>query len=833
MKASYNWLRALLPACTSSARELADRLTFAGLEVEALTEYGAGTEALVVAEVRKIEPHPSRSKVRLVTIDRGDGVEQRVVCGAPNVPDPGGLVAFAPLGTHLPAVDMTLTPRDIGGIVSEGMLCSERELGLGAAGGAKTEDPGILVLPAKIAAPGTPLRKALPAVHDFILDINVTPNRPDALGHVGLARESAALHELPWHFPTPEAPARFTQAQTIDNLIRVTIEDLERCPAYGAAAVIDVVVGPSPLWLKYRLESLGIRSINNVVDVTNLVLLEFGHPIHAFDLDLVRGGKIIVRRAAEGEKLRTLDGVDRTLSPDDLVIADAEGPVALAGVMGGEGSEIRATTTRVLIECATFAPRGVRRTARRYGLHSESSYRFERGVDPNDLPDVLAHAAALLTHLAGGKGVTGNVIAGAGPAARAPIHLRERRIATLLGAPVPFAEATKILTNLGFEVRTMHGESPDASADLVPPHHRPDISMEADLIEEVMRVRGIDALPSVLPAIRPAPPRATLLLENRVRHAAAALGLSEALTYGFVSEKELAAVGAPPAAVTIKNPLTEDRNVLRTSLLPGLLTALSRSRRHGVPDVRLFAVGARVLPRTATSPELQFPEDRDLPDELPSFAAVLAGSRTRPLEKPQPIDVYDIKGVAEELVTRVTSRAVRSENQPAAARLPHLHPRGAGDLFVGEICVGSYGPLHPDVGDALDTGGPAFVIELDLRALERASERVPRFVPIPMLPAATRDLALVVREEVTAGQVMAAIRDAAGELCEDVEVFDVFRGGSVAEGHKSLAFHVVYRDPRAATDPARARTLTDEEVDKKNKAVLAAVGQSFGATLRA
>jgi phenylalanyl-tRNA synthetase beta chain len=832
MKASYNWIRALLPDLKASAREVAERFTFAGLEVEALHEYGAGTETLVVAEVRKIEPHPTRPKLRLVTVERGGG-EQRVVCGAPNVPEPGGLVALAPLGAYLPAVDMTLTPREIGGIVSEGMLCSERELGLGAGAGSKAEDPGILILPAKIAAPGTPLRKALPAVHDFVLDINITPNRPDALGHVGLAREAAALFDLAWRFPAPDAPARFTASQAVTDLVSVTIEDLERCPAYGAAAVIDVKIEPSPLWLKYRLESLGIRSISNVVDITNLVMLEFGHPIHAFDYDLLRGKKILVRRAKEGEKLKTLDGVERALAADDLVIADAEGPVALAGVMGGEGSEIRASTSRVLIECAFFTPRGVRRTGRRHGLHSESSYRFERGVDPSALPDVLAHAASLMTHLAGGTGVKGTIIAGEGPAPRAPIRLREKRIATLLGAPVPFAEATKILSRLGFELRAVHGDAPDASADVVPPHHRPDVSMEADLIEEVMRVRGIDAIAPELPAIRPSAPRAALVLENRVRNAAAALGLGEALTYGFVSDKELAVLGAPKAAVTIKNPLTEDRNVMRTSLLPGLLAALGRARRHGEPDVRMFAVGARVLGRSADSPAPQFPEDAALPDEVPSFAAVLAGSRHRPLEKPLPIDVYDAKGIAVELASRVTNRPARAESQPADRRLPHLHPRGAGDVFVGDVRVGTFGPLHPDVGDALDLGGPAFVIELCLRSLERAAAGVPRFAPIPVLPAAMRDLALVVREEVTAGQVASAIREAAGELCEDVEVFDVFRGGSVPADHKSLAFHVVYRDPRAASDPEKARTLTDEEVDKKNQAVLAAVSQKFGATLRA
>ncbi|MEZ4314966.1 MAG: phenylalanine--tRNA ligase subunit beta [Polyangiaceae bacterium] len=832
MKASYNWLRALLPGLSASPSELAARFTGGGLEVEGLAEYGGGTGALVVAEVKAIEPHPSRAKLRLVTVDRG-GETQRVVCGAPNVPDPGGLVALAPLGTHLPAVNMTLTPREIGGIVSEGMLCSERELGLGSAAGSKAEDPGILILPEKIAAPGTPLRKALPAVHDFILEIGVTPNRPDALGHAGLAREAAALFDLPWSFPTPDAPARFAQSAKIGELVRVSIEDLARCPAYGAAAVLDVTIGPSPLWLKYRLESLGVRSISNVVDLTNLVMLELGHPIHAFDLDLVRGGQIVVRCAKEGEKLRTLDGVDRALSTDDLVICDGEGPVALAGVMGGESSEIRATTKRVLIECAYFAPRGVRRTARRHGLHSESSYRFERGVDPSTLPDVLAQAASLVTHLASGTGVPGTIIAGAGPEARAPIHLRESRIVSLLGTPVPFAEATKILTKLGCELRAVGGESPSMSADVVPPHHRPDISMEADLIEEVMRVRGIDAIPAVLPAIRPAAPRRTLDMEGRVRREAASLGLAEALTYGFVSDKDLAAIGAPKAVVTVKNPLTEERNVMRTSLLPGLLQALSRARRHGEPDVRMFAVGARFLGRSSSSPDLEQVEDSDLPDEVPSFAAVLAGSRYRPLEKPVAVDVYDAKGIAIELVERVTLRKAHVVQQLGERRLAHLHPRAAADVVVGETVVGTFGALHPDTIDALDAGGPAFVVELDLRALESVAARTPRFHPIPGLPAATRDLALKVPETVTAGEVIDAIRDAAGDLCEHVEVFDVFRGGNLTEGQKSLAFHVVYRDPRAASEPEKARTLTDEEVDKKNQAVLAAVSERFGAVLRA
>lgn len=829
MKASHRWLRALVPGLDASPRELADRFTSAGLEVEALTEFGIGTAQLVMAEVRKIEPHPSRAKLRLVTIDKG-GAEQRVVCGAPNVPDPGHMVAFAPLGAHLPAVNMTLTPKDIGGVTSEGMLCSEAELGLVASGG----HDGILVYAPGTAKAGTPLRQAVPAVHDWILEIGVTPNRPDALGHVGLAREAAALFELPFVFPDPAAPKRVAHGKGIDAFARVDVADGERCPIYGAAMVTEVKIGPSPDWLRYRLESLGVRAISNVVDITNLVLLEFGQPMHAFDLDRVRGAKIEVRRARDGEVLTTLDGQERKLDSDDLVIADGEGAVALAGVMGGANSEIAPTTSRVLLECAHFTPRGVRRTARRHAMHTEASHRFERGVDPGPVPDVLAHAASLLTELAGGAAVPGAILAGPGVPRREPIRLRAARMNRLIGTPVPMREARGILERLGFAVS---GGGDDELA-AVPPTHRPDVSMEADLIEEVLRVRGLDSVPTRLPAISPQPPRRTGLLESRVRRAAVEVGLSEAVTYGFVSAKEITALGAPRATITLMNPLGEERSVMRTTLLPGLLEALKRARRRGAPDCRLFTIGPRFLAARgetiADSPAAKrAPGQPNLPDEVPSFAAVIAGTRGARLGKPEDVDVYDAKGVAAEIVERVTGRRATVRAQSESARSVHLHPRGAGELLVDGLFVGTFGPLHPDAAEALEVEGPCMLVELDLRALDRLGHKVPQFAPIPNLPAATRDIAVVVHDDVTAGSVAEAIREAAEELCESVELFDLFRGGNMPADHRSLAYHVVYRDPKAATDPEAARTLTDEEVDARHKAVVSTVTGRFGATLRA
>jgi phenylalanyl-tRNA synthetase beta chain len=814
MKASYRWLRALVPGLTAPPNEVADRFTRAGLEVEAVHAYGAGLDPLVVAAVRKVEPHPARSGLRLVTVDRGQGHEQRVVCGAPNVPGPGGLVVLAPLGVHLPARSLTIGARDIGGITSEGMLCSEGEMGLSAV----ASDDGILVLSPGSASPGVPFLKAVPAASDTIFEIGVTPNRPDALGHVGLARDLAALYGARFDFPAPQAPSRVV-AGNIDAFAQVTVEDAERCPHYGAAVVVDVRVGPSPDWLRYRLSSLGVRPISNVVDITNLVLLEFGHPIHAFDLDRVGGHHIVVRRARAGEKLVTLDGVSRSLAEDDLVICDVNGPVALAGVMGGQGTEIRADTKRVLIECAYFEPRGVRRASRRHGLHTESSHRFERGVDRGDAPDVLAHAAALIVELAGGAGVPGAIHRMAEPARPRAVPLRSSRLDMLLGVEVPFAEALAILYRLGFEVER---SADDGTATLVVPTFRPDVSREVDLIEEVARVRGLDLIPAVLPAIRPQPPRDTGVLEATARRAAVSLGLSEAVTYGFISAAELEAVGAPPSPVKLENPLSEERSVMRTSLLPGLLQAIGRAFSHGETEARLFTIGAT------------FAAGDRLPVERSSFAAVLAGLRGAYLARPEPFDVYDAKGIAIDVVERVTGRKAEARPQPSETRARHLHPRGAADVLVGESKVGSFGPLHPDVLGAFDlsVGGGVVAVELDLAAIAQLGRATPRFAPIPRLPAATRDVALVVADAISAGDVERVIREAAGELCESVAIFDVFRGPSLPADHRSLAFHVVYRDPRAATAPGEARTLTDREVDERHAAAVERARAELGATLR-
>jgi phenylalanyl-tRNA synthetase beta chain len=811
MKASYRWLCELVGQITASPAELAARLTGAGLEVEGMTEFGEAAESCIVARVEAIRPHPTKSGLRLVTVDRGGG-KQEVVCGAPNVPEPGGLVVLAPLGARLPAKDLVIAKRAIAGVESEGMLCSEDELGLG------DDHDGILVLPAGTAEPGTTLAKAVPNARDTVFEIGLTPNRPDCLGHVGLAREICALYEVPFRMPAAGAPSKVADVETA-KLAAIVVEDAARCPHYGAAGAVDVVIKPSPLAIRYRLQALGVRSISNVVDVTNIVMLEYGHPMHAFDLDRVRGGKIVVRRAKDGEKLTTLDGAERVLAADDLLICDGEGPVALAGIMGGASSEIVPGTKRVLFECAWFDPRGVRRSARRHAMHTESSHRFERGVDPGDVAAVLDRAVALTLELGGGAASKGRVhVQGTrvSPEPTAPelraIRFRPRRLRALLGVDLPSRESVALLERLGCTV----SKKGDDDCDVLAPSHRPDLSREVDLVEEVIRVHGIDRVPAELPAIRASRDVGGREdLARRARDVATSLGLSEAITYGFTSARVIALLRAPEPAVLLKNPLGEHHAVMRTTLLPGLLDAVRNARRHGERDVREFTVGPAFLASKGGGDGLPYEEMR--------LAVVLAGDRPGWLEKPKALDAWDAKGYALEIVKRISGATPTVVPTPGSQAPAHLHPRGAGAVELGGVRIGSFGPLHPDVVDGLELGGEVLVIELSLEPFV-AGAKLPQYAAIPRFPAATRDVALVVKDGIAAGEVEHAVRTAAGPLATDVRLFDRFVGGQVPAGHSSLAFHVVYR----ATD----RTLTDAEVDAAHANVVKEVGARFGATLR-
>ncbi|MDH5672396.1 MAG: phenylalanine--tRNA ligase subunit beta [Myxococcales bacterium] len=835
MRASHRWLEELVGAELDPG-EVAVRLTGAGIEVEDQQSVGEGLEGVVVAEVRGRRPHPAREKLQLVTVFDGAG-ESEVVCGASNVPEAGGRVLLAQLGAKLPG-GFEIAERKLGGVVSRGMICSEVELGIGA------DEGGIVVLGDDVqAAPGTKVAEAL-GLYDVIYELGLTPNRPDCLGHVGLARELCALlgHDFRWPAlqPVPAllAPGELLpQEQALFSLgleaqasvqggahgfapVRVEIDEPERCPRYGAALVADVTVAPSPFWIRQRLFALGMRPINNVVDATNLILLGFGHPIHAFDYDRVQGSQIRVRLAAEGECMTTLDGEERRLRGDDLLICDGERPVALAGVMGGENSEIGDETRRVLIECAYFDPRSIRRTAKRLGMHSESSHRFERGVDPGAVPRVLSASAALIASLAGGSVVEQGLDMHPRPQSPRRVQLRSERLERLLGTKIDTPEAKRRLEALGCSV-SVEGEGPAQQLAVEVPSHRPDLGLEVDLIEEVARLGGYDAIPTELPSIRPseAGTSESIRFVERLRDAAAAAGLSEAINYSFLSDRELSDAAAPAASVRLRNPLSEERSVMRTSLLPGLLSNLGRAQRQQVQRFAQFELG-RVFVGSVEEAGQRLPAERH------ELGVLLWGARDAWFAEGEVADFYDAKAVIEAIVRRVAGLPIDTVLDSELEAERALHPRRRARIQVGGAAVGVLGELHPGVVEAFELGGrPIYArIEVPALAAQLSASGPARARELPRFPAATRDLAVVVDEAAAAGEVGAALREAAGELAESVVLFDMYRGDQVPDGKKSLAFHVTYRDAAA--------TLTDKKVDKVHAKVMQAAEKRFGASVR-
>ncbi len=837
MLASYQWLKEL--SCVeASPEEVAEKLTSAGLEVEALDHRARNIEGVVVGEVRAKRKHPERDKLSIVTVFDGES-EQEVVCGAPNVPEPGGRVLFARFGAKLPG-GFEIGERKLGGVLSRGMICSESELEIGE--GAE----GIFVFEPEewspLPEPGADIVEAM-ALADTIFEVGLTPNRPDCLGHFGLARDLAVLFGRKFTPPLPRAPehlasaspapvaegaSRFELSSTWEGSaaearefdaaglgpVSVEIRDADRCPRYGAALVLGVTVGPSPFWLRYRLHCLGLRSVSNLVDATNLVMLETGHPIHGFDLERVRGRRIVVRLADEGEALTTLDGEERTLTADDLLICDGEGPVAIAGVMGGASSEITEATRNVLIECAYFDPRSVRRSSRRTGLHTDASHRFERGVDPDDIGAVLGRISTLMAELGCGAVVPQGLDEVARTIERREVSLRDASVESLLGVAVPRATSRGILEGLGCRLLE---ESEDAMRFELP-SGRPDLGREVDLIEEVIRIHGYDKIPTRIPRVRASesgtPER--VRFEMRLREAASATGLYEAINYSFVSPADLARVRVSTDAISLQNPLSEERSVMRTSLLPGLAEVAARAQRHGATGVGLYELGRSF-----------HPADAPLPEERSWLAIFLLGSRQGWIGDPRAVDFFDAKGQVEALLHDLTGlEAALVEADSLDERAPYLHPRRRAAILLGGRRVGHLGELHPDIGDALGIEGRGVyaeleVIELAAVALEAG---LPQAKALPKFPAVTRDLAMVLRDEFTAGEVAEALLEEGGELAESVRLFDLYRGSQVPDGHRSLAFRVVYRSPEG--------TLTDKKVDKVHGRLTKSAIRRFDAAIR-
>lgn len=802
MQISYNWLADLVEELPPVER-LAELLTHAGLEVEAIERRGEGLDRVVVGQVVSKTPVEGSNHLNVCRVDAGQGELLQIVCGAANY-DVGAKVPTALVGAELPG-GLRIERRKLRGVESSGMLCSAKELGISEEGkGLMLLDPGAPV--------GRPIAEVLPIV-DTVLTVNATPNRPDWLSHLGVARELVALGGT--RLRMPEARPLESGAATAER-IAVEIRAPDRCGRYAARVVEGVSFGPSPLWMQQRLLACGVRALGNVIDVTNYVLLELGHPLHAFDLDRIRGGRIVVRTAAPGETLVTLDDKERRLVEEDLVIADGERALVLAGVMGGAEAEVGPQTTRVLLESAWFHPTSIRRSARRHGLHTESSHRFERGADMEAARYALDRAAQLVQQLAGGEVRVGVVDEWPGRRERPRVALRWKRVDELLGVPVPPAESKGILESLGFQPV----ESSEEKATFAVPSWRTDVGLEADLIEEVARIRGYGKVPAQPPRAAAIPPvrQRAARVEARIREALSAAGLDEVLHYAFVDPKDLAALdpaGAPVKALPLRNPLAETQSVMRTSLLPGLLRNAAFNRNRQVEDLRVYELGPIFLPEPA----------RDAPVREPLRLAGLVFGNRRPAswaEPSQPVDFYDCKGVVESVLSALGIRDATWEAGDAG----WLHPRSACRVRLGDRELGQLGELHPVVADRFDLPRGIYVFDLDFAALAEAARLLPRFGGVPRFPAVLRDLAVVVPVEVSAARIEAVLRGPAGEgLVEGVELFDVYQGPQVGEGRKNLAFAIRYRAPD--------RTLTDEEIHRVHGALVEALAREVGAELRA
>jgi phenylalanyl-tRNA synthetase beta chain len=818
MKALWSWL---LELCDLDRQPTADEgaraLTRGGLEIEGMTNLGAGFTGVVVAEVVGKQPHPQSDKLTLVDVitERG-GAATRVVCGASNVPAPGRKVLWAQVGATLPAAGggtITLGAKPVKGIVSPGMLCAEDELGLG------DDHAGIIVLDEADRTPlGATAQRAL-GVDDWMLEINAPANRGDVLGHLGVARELVAI--LGGKLVLPNLELGELMASGARPLLEVAIADAAACPRYTARVIDGLRIGPSPQRIAQRLRGIGMRPISNLVDATNYVMFELGQPLHAFDAGTLTTGTIGVSPAADGEQLTTLDGAVRTLVPGDLVIRDGGRGIALAGVMGGHATEVTERTQRVLLESASFQPLAIRRTARRLGLHSEASHRYERGVDPELAAIASARAARLLCIVGGGK-ILGDLV-DAYPGERKPVSIAVRlpRVQMLGGVALEAATCRDALERLGFTV-TPIGTAATTGFEVVPPSARADVAREVDVIEEILRIVGYEQVMPSLPVLRQAPGVRPADRGDRVREALRAAGASEAITYAFQSVARCLSLGIAGGdrrsqPIALRNPMSVDQAVMRTSLLPNLLAAIARNQSYGRPDISLFEVGSVFLRRGAGLTEQPMHE---LADEPLWAAGVLAGRRPGQIGAGAPWDAFDAKALALVAIRAIAGEvAVRARQTQA---IPYLHPGVAGEFVLGTEVIGGFGEIHPDVRKRHGIDGAAFGFELELGKLAVAPP--PQMQPIPRFPGSTRDVSLLLAAELPAARIAEVIEQVAEPLVQRVRLLEDYRDPKLGDGRKSMLWSIEYRSPD--------RTLTDVEVDKAHEAIVGRLVENLPAQRR-
>jgi phenylalanyl-tRNA synthetase beta chain len=779
MKVTYNWLKEFVDFDLSD-EQLSEMLTMLGLEVDGMEKQGAGMDDIVVAVVEDKQQHPNADKLSLCKVNNGKEILD-VVCGAQNFKS-GDFVALAQIGSVLPG-DFKIKRSKIRGEESCGMLCSEKELGLA------DSSEGIMVLPS--GAPlGMPVFDFL-KLKDTLYEIGLTPNRADCLSVVGVAREIAAKLGLAIRL-SDSVPVEIDIPA--DTVINVRVEDSTLCPRYAARYISGCKVAPSPSWLVKRLADVGVRSINNIVDITNLIMMELGQPLHAFDCDLLAGKQIVVRRAVENEPFVTLDNQQRLLNNNDLVICDAERPVALAGIMGGLNSEISDKTVNVLLESAWFKPAAIRSTSKRLGLHTESSHRFERGVDIDGVIRAIDKAAALISELAGGKVAKGVLDVYPDPAPLKKVVFRPEKANALIGIKLKHDEIVNILKSLQFGVE----EVSDETVSVTVPSYRVDIEREIDLVEEIARLNGFDKIPTTMPKATVESDRLSVgqSLERKIRNLLVAHGMNEVINFSFTTADAadkllLAENDSRRSVISLTNPLVEEHAIMRTSLLPGLLETVSKNINYRSLDLSLFEM-RRVYQPSASG---------EMPKEPIFIVGAFSGMRDREgWNRPStPVDFYDVKGILENIFDSLNIGQLRwsSENTES-----FYHPGKSCSVIAGRETIASIGEIHPTVLDNFGLDKPVYCFEIDFEKLVRLS-RSSRKIDVPSrFPDSTRDIAILAIESISAENIVDCVKLLKLQELEQVEVFDVYQGKGIPEGHRSIAIRIRYR--------SYEKTLTDD-----------------------
>jgi phenylalanyl-tRNA synthetase beta chain len=809
MKVTLNWLKQYVDF-NWPPEELAERLTLVGIEVEGMQKLGGEFEGVVVAEVLTRDKHPNADRLSLCRVADGTG-ERQIVCGAQNF-KAGDKVPLILPGASLPPKPgeqpFTIKVGKIRGVESQGMMCSPQELGL------PDQIDGLLILSPE-AKVGQPFAEYLGrAAGDVVYDLEITPNRPDLNSVIGIAREISAVTGNPLKIPAIDLPPGSVSNEKIEELVQVRVDDPELCPRYVARIVRGVKVGPSPEWLKSALEKVGVRSISNVVDVTNFVMLEVGEPLHAFDYHLLTpkaGARptVVVRRANEGEKFKTLDGQERTLTSQMLFIADETKPIALAGIMGGQNTEINNQTVDVLIESACFKPQNIRATSKKLELRTESSYRFERGGDIGICDWASQRAVQLILQTAGGKVAAGVIDAYPHPAKRKEITLRHHKVCELLGVKITPGENVKYLRQLGLEVAIQNA---DEYCMVEVPTFRVDLKQEIDLIEEITRMYGINHIPS-------SPPRGAVGTSEfdavfdqiaEARRLLTGLGLNEAQGQTLISDASAKLITGE--VVALQNPLSSDMNVLRPSLLPGLLDSLRHNLNHKNGEMTLFEIG-----RVFNQKNGQVAEGRRV-------AIVLTGLR-HPLfwsgeDRDAKFDAYDLKGILEEFLEQF---GLRGMSYVRRAEAQGLFLESAA-INLGKNAIGELGQLTPALAKRYDLRDAVLLAELDLDLLLARRNNAKTFKTLPPFPAIRRDVAMLVPESTTHDAVLGTVKQSRPQNLETVELFDVFRGKNVPAGQKSMAYAFTYRNAE--------RTLTDAEVNTAQEKLVEQLKQTLQAAIR-